>query len=245
MAQPTAQPTLTLISLLEARELVRQKYLSSARAGQLVVEWLGDENEPVRWQYTDIQNNSGVSTETVLSGFWRSAVINWEESSAARRVEPRTAAAHGTVLLPGGIIGSSQSRPTQPVSRLGSNFVVYGIRLAREDIERRLGGYDEPVSVAEPAPPSPASVADSAPPPTSVADHPAPPPSASVAEPLIPPKDWFARARREHPQRPGEGKMAYARRLHGLMQNAPVTRVWSLKTLRRRLDDPPSDDPSS
>jgi hypothetical protein len=98
---------------------------------------------------------------------------------------------------------------------LGNNFVVYGIRLARADIERRLAEFDEP---------------------TSIADHPAPPPSASVA--LIPTKDWFARARKQYPRQPREGLMAYARRLHDLMKKAPVTRVWTLKTLRRRLDDP-------
>jgi hypothetical protein len=31
--------------------------------------------------------------------------------------------------------------------------------------------------------------------------------------------------------------MAYAQRLHERMKEAPVTKVWKLKTLRRRLDD--------
>jgi hypothetical protein len=230
VAQPTAQPTLTFISLREARELVTQRYLWPARAVQLVLEWLGDPNEPVRWQYEGIENNSGAPTETVLNRLWQPAglSVSWEESWVGRRVEPRTAAAQGGVS-PGGVVWSSHSaRPTQSVSQLGNNFVVYGIRVAREDIERRLRRDDEPASATDPAPPPSASIAD-----------PAPPSSASVAEPRMPPKDWFARAREQHGRRPRESLMDYAKRLHELMQNAPVTNVWLLKTLRRRLDDRP------
>jgi len=101
MAQPTAQPIPTWISLREAHELVRQKYLSPARTGQLLVEWL--HAGLVRWRYADIQNNSGVSTETVLSRFWRPApAIDWEGSSAARRVEPPPVAGARGGVLPGG-----------------------------------------------------------------------------------------------------------------------------------------------
>jgi hypothetical protein len=226
-----------MISLREARELVTQRYLSPELAGQFIVEWRNDKNEPVRWQYEHVQNYSGLSTDTALKRFWRPAglSINWEESRAARTVEPVARAPGG--MAPAGIVRwVSHGIPTRPSGQLGSshNFFVYGIRLAREDIERRLGRYDEPASVAEPAPPSSASVAE-----------PAPPSSTSVAEPRMSPKDWFAGARLQHPQRRREGKMDYARRLHGLMENAPVTQVWPLMTLRRRLDDPPSDDPSS
>jgi hypothetical protein len=102
MAQAPVQLTPPELSLLEGRELVRQKYLSSARAGQLLVEWL--HAKLVRWRYVDIQNNSGVSSETVLSGFWRPAgpAIDWEGSSAARRVEPPPVAGARGGVLPGG-----------------------------------------------------------------------------------------------------------------------------------------------
>ena len=142
MAQPTAQPIPTLISLREARELVMQlRYLPSVLAGKLLIEWLNDENEPVRRQYGEIVNNSGVPAETVLKKFWQPGglSVNWEENWAARKVPPPPVAARGGVL-PRGIVFSSQHRPTQPVSQLGHNFVIYGIRVAREDIERRLAG---------------------------------------------------------------------------------------------------------
>ena len=140
------QPTPTLISLREARELVTQRYLSPALAGKFLVEWLDDENEPVRWQYEHVENNSGISTDAALKRFWRPGglSINWEESSAARRVEPPPVAAPGGVT-PGGVVWASHNpKPVQPVSQLGYNFIIYGIRLAHEDIERRLAGYDEP-----------------------------------------------------------------------------------------------------
>src|SRR5215469_7700074 len=90
MAQPTAQPIPTRVSLSEARELVTQRYLSPALAEKLLVKWVdaGD----VGWRYEYLENNSGISTETALNKFWRPVglLINWEESRAARRVEPRT-----------------------------------------------------------------------------------------------------------------------------------------------------------
>jgi hypothetical protein len=123
---------------------MRRRYLPSTRAGERVIEWLDDENEPVRWQYGEIVNNSGVPTETVLKKFsWRLSTINWEETSAARKVESPPVAVHGGVT-PGGVAWTSYPRPAQPVSQLGYNFIIYGIRLAQEDIERRLAGYDEP-----------------------------------------------------------------------------------------------------
>ena len=102
MAQAPVQLTPPEPSLLEGRELVRQKYLSPARAGQLLVEWLAA--GLIRWQYADIQNNSGVSTEIVLDGFWQPAglAIDWEGSSAARRVEPPPVAGARGGVLPGG-----------------------------------------------------------------------------------------------------------------------------------------------
>ena len=141
MQTPT-QPTLALISLREARELAAQRCLSSPLAGERVIEWLADENDPVRWQYEEIKNNSGVSTETVLKKFWRPGGLSviWEESSVARKVEQPPVRAHGGVA-PGGIAWASHPiRPTQPSSQLGHNFVIYGIRLMREDVERRLAG---------------------------------------------------------------------------------------------------------
>jgi hypothetical protein len=52
---------------------------------------------------------------------------------------------------------------------------------------------------------------------------------------LLEPKVWFEAARREHPQRRGEDLSAYAERLHGLMEAAPVKSVWSKTGIRRRL----------
>ena len=223
MAQPTAQPIPTWISLREARALVTRRYLRPELAGQFIIEWRNDENDPVQWQYEHIRNNSGVATDAALKRFWRPAglSINWEESWAARTFEP-VARTPGGMAPAGDVRWVSQGIPTRPSGQLGSshNFFVYGIRLAREDIERRLGRYNEPVSVAEPAPPS-----------------------ASVAGPRMSPKDWFAGAREQHPRQPRESLMAYAHRLHDLMETAPVTQVWPLMTLRRRLDDPPPDDP--
>jgi len=144
MAQPTAQPTLTFISLREARELVtRRRYLPPTQAGKVLTVWLDDENEPVRWRYEHIENRSGRPTATALEGFWRPGVstINWEENWAARKVEPPPVAAPGGVM-PGGVVWASP-KPAQPVSQLGYNFIIYGIRLAHEDIERRLAGCDD------------------------------------------------------------------------------------------------------
>jgi hypothetical protein len=58
------------------------------------------------------------------------------------------------------------------------------------------------------------------------------------AEPkLLKPKVWLAKIRKDHPQRQNEQPTAYARRLHPLMKEATVTRVWEFKTLVRRLRD--------
>ena len=176
MAQPTTQSTPTWISLREARALVTRR-LSSALAEKLLVEGLDRlDAKRIKWRHGHIENNSGVSTETALDGFWRLASINWEASWAARRVEPRMVAAARRGVLPGGIVAASlPARPPQPVSQLGANFVVYGIDLAREDVELLLREYGEPTFVAEPAPSSSASLAE-----------PAPLSSASVAEPAPP-----------------------------------------------------------
>jgi hypothetical protein len=96
-----------LISLREARELAAQRCLSSPLAGERVIEWLADENDPVRWQYEEIKNNSGVSTETVLKKFWRPGGLSviWEESSVARKVEQPPVRAHGGVAPGGNSLG--------------------------------------------------------------------------------------------------------------------------------------------
>ena len=149
------QPTPTRISLCEARELVARP-LSSALAERLLVERL--DAKRIEWRHGHIENSSGVSIETALDGFWRSASINWDESWAARKVEAPPVAARGGVA-PGGIVWASPpTRPTQPSSQLGNNLAVYDIRLAREDVELLLREYgepaSEPASEAEPAPSS-------------------------------------------------------------------------------------------
>jgi hypothetical protein len=73
-------------------------------------------------------------------------------------------------------------------------------------------------------------------------DTPAPAPVAvlaSVAPPerKLDPKVWLAKVRKDHPQRQDERPGEYRNRLHGMMQSAPVTRTWTLETLRRRLYD--------
>jgi len=63
-------------------------------------------------------------------------------------------------------------------------------------------------------------------------------PPPQEAPPVVAPiatKDWFATARRENPKRKGESADAWAKRLHGLMQTASVTKLWSEGTCRRRL----------
>jgi hypothetical protein len=125
MAQAPVQLTPPELSLLEARELVTQRYLSPPLAEKRVVEWLNDKNKPVRWRYEHIQNNSGVSTETALNGFWRPAglSINWGESWAARKIEPRTVTTASGGMAPAGIVRwVSNGRPTQPSSQLGSSY---------------------------------------------------------------------------------------------------------------------------
>jgi hypothetical protein len=216
VAQPTAQPTLTFISLREARELVTRRYLSPALADRRLIEGIDDENEPVRWRYEHIENRSGRPTATALEGFWRPGVstINWEENWAARKVEPPPVAAPGGVT-PGGVVWASHNpKPAQPVSQLGNNFVVYGIRLRREDVERRLGGYAEPVeSQSAELPPLPATD-------------------------LLPPAEdetclgWLGRAITRYPQKPGENGAAYHRRLRKLSGQA-----WSESHIKNSLNE--------
>ena len=62
-------------------------------------------------------------------------------------------------------------------------------------------------------------------------------PAAPNKEELQDPKAWFAEARKQLPQRRGEMPFDYAKRLHAVMQTAPVSKVWRLETLRRRLYD--------
>jgi len=56
---------------------------------------------------------------------------------------------------------------------------------------------------------------------------------------LMEPKDWYAAAREDYPRHKRERLGDYAKRLHDLMQDAPVKKVWLLETLRRRLYDKP------
>jgi hypothetical protein len=58
-----------------------------------------------------------------------------------------------------------------------------------------------------------------------------------LAERKLGSKAWLAKVRKEHPRQQDERLGDYARRLHDLMQEAGVTKVWSFKTLRRRLYD--------
>jgi hypothetical protein len=51
------------------------------------------------------------------------------------------------------------------------------------------------------------------------------------------PKAWFAAARHHHPRNAGESVTDYARRLHKIMDEALVTKVWTEETIRRRLHD--------
>jgi hypothetical protein len=65
------------------------------------------------------------------------------------------------------------------------------------------------------------------------------PAPAKPAGRKVGPKVWLAQARKDHPPQPGEGTDAYAHRLYALMQepDAGVRKVWTFKTLKRRLYD--------
>jgi hypothetical protein len=54
---------------------------------------------------------------------------------------------------------------------------------------------------------------------------------------LLRPKAWLAEIRKDHPRQRNEPLVDYAHRLHDLMQEAAVTKVWSFETLQRRLHD--------
>jgi len=54
---------------------------------------------------------------------------------------------------------------------------------------------------------------------------------------LMRPKAWLAEVRKEHPRQQNEPLVAYASRLLAVMQKANVTKVWSSRTLLRRLHD--------
>jgi hypothetical protein len=60
-------------------------------------------------------------------------------------------------------------------------------------------------------------------------------PPDPIPEARIKTREWFAAARRDNPQLRHERIGDYARRLHTLMQHAPVTVQWELATIRRRL----------
>jgi hypothetical protein len=51
------------------------------------------------------------------------------------------------------------------------------------------------------------------------------------------PKVWFAAVRHHHPRNAGESVTDYAHRLHKIMDEALVTKVWTEETIRRRLHD--------
>lgn len=53
----------------------------------------------------------------------------------------------------------------------------------------------------------------------------------------IAPKDWLSVVRKDQPRQENEPLVAYANRLLALMQEANVAKVWSFKTLLRRLHD--------
>ena len=54
---------------------------------------------------------------------------------------------------------------------------------------------------------------------------------------LTEPKAWLAKVRKEHPRKQRERMSDYVDRLHTLMQEADVTDIWPISTLRRRLYD--------
>jgi hypothetical protein len=68
-------------------------------------------------------------------------------------------------------------------------------------------------------------------------DHVEQPEQTRTAEPELLPKAWLAAVRKEHPQQRNEQLVTYAGRLHGLMQKAHVTKLWTPTTLLRRLHD--------
>jgi hypothetical protein len=58
------------------------------------------------------------------------------------------------------------------------------------------------------------------------------------AEPkLLKPAAWFDDVRKDRPRLKNERLVDYAGRLHALMQEAKVTKLWTLETLLRRFHD--------
>jgi hypothetical protein len=59
--------------------------------------------------------------------------------------------------------------------------------------------------------------------------------SSSPVPVLVDPKQWLTKAVVDHPRAGGESQSAYACRLQKIMATAPVTKQWSVKTIRRQL----------
>ena len=58
------------------------------------------------------------------------------------------------------------------------------------------------------------------------------------AEPkLLKPAAWFEDVRKDHPRLKNEPLVTYARRLHALMKEAKVTKLWAFETLLRRFHE--------
>ena len=62
--------------------------------------------------------------------------------------------------------------------------------------------------------------------------------AATVAPPPSSKKEWFAKAKQQHPRRPGEGASDYADRLMPILEAALGEKAWSKDNLVRRLYDP-------
>jgi hypothetical protein len=62
-------------------------------------------------------------------------------------------------------------------------------------------------------------------------------PQQVLEQPKVPTKRWFDGARKMYPPKRNEQPVDYAKRLHRLMEKAPVVRLWVLETVKRRLRD--------
>src|SRR5262249_43828184 len=100
-------------------------YLPSTRAGERVIEWLDDENEPVRRQYGEIVNNSGVASAAEVPkqrGATEQWVYNRMKSNPPEKVGEDDYVRHGPML-------SAWTRsPSPPISRPLSDVARFRCR---------------------------------------------------------------------------------------------------------------------
>lgn len=107
MAKAGSEPIPTWISLLGARDLAAQRFLSIRYAERWILDRLGDADDPVRWRARAVN-----PPDTPIDGFWQGGKIStdWVDNSATKTVVAK---------VPGGMF---------------DQITVYGIEVVREDV---------------------------------------------------------------------------------------------------------------